>query len=104
MEPVLVGCYNDLVVSRKVDFGFYDQSYRILRLPLMLAGLALGQVFFQRSAEKYNNKEDIMPIMMKSIKMLALISILPFTLIFLFGDDMFAYVFSEKWRGAGEFW
>jgi O-antigen/teichoic acid export membrane protein len=35
--------------------------------------------------------------------MLALISILPFTLIFLFGDDMFAYVFSEKWRGAGEF-
>ena len=90
-------------IFSKVDFGFYDQSYRILRLPLMLAGLALGQVFFQRSAEKYNNKEDIMPIMMKSIKMLALISILPFTLIFLFGDDMFAYVFSEKWRGACEF-
>ena len=23
MEPVLVGCYNELKVSRKVDFGFY---------------------------------------------------------------------------------
>jgi predicted RNA-binding protein (virulence factor B family) len=23
MEPVLVGCYNNLVVNRKVDFGFY---------------------------------------------------------------------------------
>ena len=44
-----------------------------------------------------------MPIMLKSLKVLTLISIVPFTLIFFFGDDMFAYVFGERWRGAGEF-
>ncbi len=92
-----------VLIFSKLDFGFYDQSLRMLRLPLMLAGLALGQVFFQRSAEKYNNRENIMPIMLKSLKYLALISVVPFTLIFFFGSDLFAYVFGERWRGAGEY-
>ncbi|MFT5778967.1 MAG: teichuronic acid exporter [Crocinitomicaceae bacterium] len=85
------------------DFGYFDQSYRMLRLPLMLAGLAVGQVFFQRSAEKYSNRENILPMILKSVKLLTLISIVPFTLIFFFGDDLFAYVFGERWRGAGEY-
>ena len=38
MEPVLVGCYNDLVVSRKVDFGFYlDNGEEGILLPKRFA-------------------------------------------------------------------
>ena len=38
MEPVLVGCYNELKVSRKVDFGFYlDNGDEGILLPKRFA-------------------------------------------------------------------
>lgn len=92
-----------LALYEQADFGYYDQSYRILRLPLMLAGLAISQVFFQRCAEMHSKGQDIYPLILKSVKLLLLISIVPFTLIFFYGDEMFAYVFGERWRQAGEF-
>ncbi|MFK7785035.1 MAG: lipopolysaccharide biosynthesis protein, partial [Crocinitomicaceae bacterium] len=85
------------------DYGSYEHSYRMLRMPLMLAGLAISQVFFQRCSEKYNKGEDILPMVLKSVKLLTIISIIPFGVIMLFGDDLFALVFTEKWRAAGEY-
>ncbi len=87
----------------KSDFGFFSLSYSMLRMPLMLAGLAISQVFFQRCSEMYNRGENILPLVMKSVKLLTLISIIPFGFVFFFGDELFAWVFSEKWRGAGEY-
>ena len=87
----------------KTDFGLFDHSYRMLRMPLMLAGLAISQVFFQRCAEKFNKGEDILPLVLKAVKVLVITSIVPFGVVFLFGDELFAWVFSEKWRGAGEY-
>ena len=92
-----------LQLFSKFDYGSYEHSYRMLRMPLMLAGLAISQVFFQSAAEKFNNGVDIMPMVLKAVKMLALISIVPFGLIFFFGDELFVWVFKEKWRGAGEY-
>jgi teichuronic acid exporter len=100
----------DLVVAvllvqlfSEFEYGSYEHSYRMLRMPLMLAGLAISQVFFQRSAERFNNGENILPMVLKAVKVLTLISVIPFGLIFFFGDDLFAWVFTEKWRGAGEY-
>lgn len=92
-----------LQLFTKSDFGLYDHSIRMLRMPLMLAGLAISQVFFQSCAERYNRGEDIFPLVFRAVKILFLISIIPFGLVFFFGDDLFAWVFSEKWRGAGEY-
>ena len=92
-----------LQIFSKEDYGLYDHSYRMLRLPLVLAGLAIGQVFFQRCAEKINNNEDILPLMTKAVKTLALLSIVPFSVIFFFGEELFAFVFGDSWRGAGTF-
>jgi len=92
-----------LQLFSKEDYGLYDHSYRMLRLPLILAGLAIGQVFFQRCAEKINKQEDILPLMTKAVKTLVLLSIVPFSIIFFFGEELFAFVFGENWRGAGTF-
>jgi len=85
------------------DYGLYDLSYRMLKVPMIFIGVAIGQVFFQRCSEKVMNKQDVLPIMFKSVKTLALLSIVPFSIIFLFGEEIFAYVFSEKWRNAGTY-
>ena len=87
----------------KADFGLFDHSFRMLRLPLVFVGLAIGQVFFQRCAEKINNDEDILPIISKAVKTLFLISIIPFATVFFYGEELFAFVFGESWRGAGTF-
>ncbi len=92
-----------LQLFTKADFGLFDHSYRMLRMPLLLAGLAISQVFFQRCSEMFNKGEDIFPLVLKAVKILLAVSIIPFGIIFFFGDELFAWVFSEKWRGAGEY-
>ena len=60
-------------------------------------------MFFQRCSEMYNRGEDILPLVKKSVKILTLVSIIPFGFVFFFGDELFVWVFSEKWRQAGEY-
>lgn len=110
LPHVLMDLGRDLLVAvlllelfSKEDFGLFDHSYRMLRLPLVLVGLGIGQVFFQRCAEKVNNGEPIRDLLLRSVKTLALLSIIPFGVVFLYGEEMFAFVFGENWRGAGEF-
>lgn len=85
------------------EYGLYDLSYRMLRLPLILAGVSLSQVFFQRISEMIREHQDIRPLITKSMKVLVLISLVPFSIIVLFGPDIFSFVFGENWRVAGEY-
>tara|TARA_B110000503_G_scaffold70295_1_gene109403 strand:+ start:350 stop:1618 length:1269 start_codon:yes stop_codon:yes gene_type:complete len=108
LPHVLMDLGRDLLIAvlllklfSKEDFGLYDLSFRMLRMPLIFIGVALGQVFFQRCAEKVNSDEDIVPLIAKAIKTLALLSIVPFTILFFYAEDIFAFVFGEEWRGAG---
>ena len=75
----------------------------MLKLPLLLAGVAIGQVFFQKCAEKINNKEDILPVISKAVKTLTILSLVPFSVIFFFGEELFTIVFGENWSSSGEF-
>ncbi len=88
-------------IFSKFEFGSYDHSFRMLRIPLVFVGMALGQVFFQRCAEMVNKQEDISPLILKGLRTLVLLSIVPFTIIFFWGEELFAFVFGSKWRLAG---
>lgn len=92
-----------LELFSKEDFGLYDHSYRMLRLPLIFVGTAIGQVFMQRAAEMYNEGKDLLPMIRKAILILSLITFIPFGVVFFFGDDLFALVFGENWRESGAF-
>ena len=110
LPHTLMDLSRDLIVAAiiwkvfdKAEYGLYGRSYQILRMPLMLAGAALSQVFFQRCADAFNRGEDILPMLIRAVKVLTVISIIPFTTLMFFGDDLFAWVFGEHWRGAGEY-
>ncbi len=83
-------------------FGSYDLSFRTLGIPLALVGSSIGQIFFQRCTEMYNSKLPVFPLLKKTTLLLAALSIVPFGIIFLFGEELFAFVFSEEWRFAGK--
>ena len=83
-------------------FGSYDHSFRMLKVPLALIGVSIGQVFYNKLATAQSNKQELRPIVLKTALSLFLIAILPFTIIFFYGAPIFAFVFGEEWRFSGE--
>lgn len=81
--------------------GMYSFGMRILQAPVNLIGGAIAQVYYQRASEKFCADENIQNLMKETIKKAAIIA-LPIPIILLLsGENLFAFVFSEKWRIAG---
>jgi len=83
-------------------FGSYDHSVRMLKLPLVIIGASIGQVFFNKSSISFSNKEGIYPILKKTTLQLAMLSIVPFSIVFLFGEELFTLVFGDEWAYSGK--
>ncbi len=90
-------------VSPNLAVGYYNMSNRILGLPIGLISNSIGDVFKQRAASDYNEFGSCRPIFIKTFKALLTSSIIPFAILIIFGADIFALAFGEKWRGAGEY-
>lgn len=82
-------------------FGSYDLSFRMLKIPLLLVGVSLGQIFYNKCSVLYANKKALFPFLKRTTLLLLLISIVPFTVIFLFGEPIFIWVFGDQWGLAG---
>ncbi len=82
--------------------GFFSLTVRVLSVPLSLVSEALGQVLLQKLVEMHHTQpEKKKPLVIKIFLILTLI-MLPFILvIFVFGEDIFAFAFGELWREAG---
>jgi teichuronic acid exporter len=85
----------------KEVLGLYDFSFRMLRLPISLIGASISQVLFKNAADLINEKKSIYLLVRKTVLMLFLISIIPFGILFLFGEEIFSFIFGENWKEAG---
>ena len=83
--------------------GFYSLSYRFISLPMSIIGSSIGQVFFQKSSELKNDKKALKKITLQTYKKLFKIGVIPFAIITVFGDYIFAFVFGKDWIVAGEY-
>ncbi|MFZ6052141.1 lipopolysaccharide biosynthesis protein [Halocola ammonii] len=83
-------------------FGSYDLSFRMLRLPLMLIGTSIGQVFFQKASKMYAEKRKMYPTLKKTVALLSALSLIPFSIVFFFGEPIFVFVFGDNWVLAGQ--
>jgi O-antigen/teichoic acid export membrane protein len=75
----------------------------MLKLPLTVIGGAIGQVYFQKIAAKRNNGESLYEITLITIRNLFFISIIPFSILFMFGENIFCFVFGKDWALAGKY-
>ncbi len=81
--------------------GLYALANRILKLPMTILGSAIGQVYFSDlSAAKHNgtlaNKVEVGAIALMQLS-------LPGAAVFMvLAPDLFAWIFGENWRVAGE--
>jgi O-antigen/teichoic acid export membrane protein len=75
---------------------------RILSIPTVVIGAAIGQVFFQKISEAYSNEEKITEMIFKTWKILFLIGIVPTLILFFYGENLFSIIFGPKWAEAGK--
>jgi O-antigen/teichoic acid export membrane protein len=62
----------------------------------------MGQVFFNRCSTAYSQNQAIYPLLRKTTWMLTALSIIPFSVIFFFGEEIFVFVFGSQWAYSGQ--
>lgn len=83
--------------------GQYALVQRVIGAPSALLGRAIGQVFFQKASEEKRDTGTAVRAFRSTLMKLVLVSIPVFSILFLVAEDLFAFVFGERWRQAGEF-
>jgi O-antigen/teichoic acid export membrane protein len=83
--------------------GYYALSARIVKMPVVVFSNAFRRVFLQRISVSINDRRPFGLFYTKVTVMLAVMSAILFPLILLFSGDVFAWVFGQNWRVAGEF-
>lgn len=82
--------------------GFYALSQRTVRAPMQLIASAIGDVFRQEAATCYNRLGNCKAIFLNTLIKLAIFALLSVLPIMFGGPWLFAIVFGEEWREAGE--
>jgi O-antigen/teichoic acid export membrane protein len=97
MASLIIGFYS------KADFGLFSHAYGLLKMPIGIVGQSIGQVFTNRFSELIHSKQKVVPLFLKTTRTLFLLSIVPFTVLFFFGEPIFAFVFGKEWATSGAY-
>jgi O-antigen/teichoic acid export membrane protein len=83
--------------------GIFGLTNRVMAVPAALISMAFSQVVYQHVVVKINQGDQVLPGLIKSSKLLFLVALIPFSILFIGGGDLFAFIFGDNWRLAGEF-
>ena len=83
--------------------GLYQFGASILQQPITLISNSVGKVFYQKAARQYSNNQNIYNGLKKSTFGLFLIGIVPFSIIAIFGSELFSFIFGEQWTESGKY-
>lgn len=83
--------------------GYFSLSFRVLRAPLTILGTSVAMVLYQKLASSINMKQPIFPIIKKLCLQMTLLIIPPFTILLIWGPEIFRFVFGDRWEMSGVF-
>lgn len=83
--------------------GFFMLAERIVGMPLSLLSVSIADVFRQQISQSYQAGKGCRREFLSALKKLILIAVPPFVALLFFAPDLFAMVFGDKWRIAGEY-
>ncbi|MFG6121496.1 lipopolysaccharide biosynthesis protein [Thalassobacillus sp. B23F22_16] len=86
-----------------VSAGLYSIGRTVLNIPSTLIGKSVGDVFYPRISEAANKGENLTKLIKKATITLAVVGILPYSLVVLLGPWLFTFVFGQDWTIAGEY-
>lgn len=91
------------LIFSPVIAGLYFLVSRVLMMPASLIGTAVLEVFKNRVQEDFKRTGSCRKIFIRTGSVLFLIGLVPTVIIMIFAPDMFAFVFGENWRAAGNY-
>ncbi|MBB1369944.1 oligosaccharide flippase family protein [Pseudoalteromonas sp. SR45-4] len=80
--------------------GLFGLAYRMVMLPVTLVNKAIGQVIYKRFSAMSISDKAMLTFIIKNIFFLTL-SFPCFAFIYLFGEEIFSFIFGVEWRIAG---
>lgn len=83
------------------ELGFYGLAIRVLMAPVTLVSMSVGHVYFQKFAARKHQGMELAPYILKLWSVLFLVGIVPFSLLFLFSEQAFSFIFGESWVASG---
>ena len=82
--------------------GLYALTQRVLAAPISLLASSVLEVFKRQSVHDFQTQGNCREAYGYTFKVLALLGIAPAMVLLLFSPQLFAWVFGETWRPAGE--
>ncbi|MEJ2054345.1 MAG: oligosaccharide flippase family protein [Calditrichaceae bacterium] len=81
--------------------SLYGLAHRIIGTPTGIVSQSIGQVFYQKASESYNNKDDLYGLVKGLYIKLLKVAIIPFTLLFFIAPAAFKFIFGPEWISTG---
>jgi O-antigen/teichoic acid export membrane protein len=93
-----------------IGFGFdrsvlgnYSLSVSVLSIPIQVIANSISSVFLKKASDVYNLDKGKLPAMIyRLIKRLFLVSLLPFSIFTVLGDDLITLFLGQRWELAGQ--
>lgn len=95
LPPLLLSAFFSPIIV-----GYYALGSAVVRLPMVMIGGAIGQVFYQKASE-VKNKGGTTEIVASVYKRLVALGLFPMMLLCIVGEDLFSVTFGHDWSEAG---
>lgn len=83
--------------------GLFYLAIRILRVPTLVISNAVGNVFKNDAMITYREMGNFQPLYRATLKRMALMGIVPFSVLLVAAPPFFTFFFGEKWVVAGTY-
>jgi O-antigen/teichoic acid export membrane protein len=83
--------------------GFFALCKQALTMPTNLIGKSVADVYYPRISRAIHDREPVAAMLLKATTALALVGLVPFAIVAVFGPWLFATVFGQQWQLAGEY-
>lgn len=82
--------------------GYYTFGLKIVNAPMVLIGKSISQVYISEIRTETKRYSKINNLFNQIVKRLIVTAILPYSLLFFFGPEIFSIIFGSEWSYSGE--
>lgn len=90
------------IFDKKIT-GFFGLVERVIGAPVSLISYSFSQVLLEDIATRHKNNLPVQNRILRVLGTLFVIGLVPFSILFFYSPQLFAFVFGQAWLEAGEY-
>jgi O-antigen/teichoic acid export membrane protein len=88
-------------LKEKAILGWISISFSLFDAPLRLISYSVSPVLMQRATVMRDQMQEFRKLIGRVVSLIYLITLIPSVILFFWGQEIFAFVFGQKWAMAG---